>query len=100
VTIVKVPSIAGGGSHAVDAATLQSSVAGIVGAAGEEALAALQRVGIEPDAYFGAVDAVVEAAIKGVAGTLVVSEGLVPQAVQKLETAGVEYRVVDVSLVK
>jgi putative transcriptional regulator len=100
VAIVKVPPVTGGGSRAVDLHALRSAVHGIVGAAGEEALAALQKAGIEPDAYFGAVDAVVEAAIRGVAGTLVVSEGLAPQAVQKLETAGVGYTVVDVSSLK
>jgi predicted transcriptional regulator len=35
------------------------------------------------------------AAIKGVAGTLVISEDLAPQAVQRLESAGIEYRIVD-----
>jgi putative transcriptional regulator len=100
VTIVKVPSISSGGSRAVDVSMLRSAIAGIVGAAGEEALAALQKAGTEPDVFFAAADGVVEAAIKGVAGTLVVSEGLAPQAVQKLETAGVGYRVVDVSITK
>jgi len=98
VTIVKVPSISEGGSHAVNPAALRSSITGIVGAAGEEALAALQRTGIEPDIFFGAQEAIVEAAIKGVAGTLVVPDSLAPQAIQRLETAGIEYRVVDVSL--
>jgi putative transcriptional regulator len=96
VTIVKVPSIAEGGSHAVDQAALLSSISGIVGAAGEEALAALQRTGVEPDVFFGALEAIVEAAIKGVAGTLVIPDSLAPQAIQRLEMADIEYRVVDV----
>ena len=100
VTVVKVPSIAGGGSRAVDAEALRSSINGLVGAAGTEALAALQRTGIEPDALFGAVEALVEAAVKGVAGTLVVSEDLAPQAVQRLEAAGVSYRTVDAGRVR
>jgi putative transcriptional regulator len=95
ITVVKVPSIAGGGSHAADVARLRASVGGIVGVAGSEAMAALHRADIEPDALFGAVEAVVEAAIKGVAGTLVVSEDLAPQAIQRIEAAGVKYRVVD-----
>jgi len=95
VTIVKVPAIASGGSHAVDAVVLRSSVSGIVGVAGAEALAALRKAGIEPDALFGAQEAIAEAAIKGVAGTLVISEDLAPQAVQRLESAGIEYRIVD-----
>jgi putative transcriptional regulator len=95
VTVVKVPSIAGGGSHAADVALLRASVDGIVGVAGPEAIAALHRADVEPDALFGATEAVVEAAIKGVAGTLVVSEDLAPQAIQRIEAAGVKYRVVD-----
>ncbi|OPY26648.1 MAG: MarR family protein [Methanocella sp. PtaU1.Bin125] len=94
VTIVKVPSISDGGSHAVDPDALRSSITGIVGAAGEEALAALERSGIEPDVFFGAQEAIAEAAIKGLAGTLVVPDSLAPQAIQRLEAAGIEYRVV------
>lgn len=100
VTIIKIPSITGGGSRAVDLAQLRANVRGIVGASGEEALASLQKAGVEPDALFAAQEAIAEAAIKGVAGTLVVSEGLAPQAVQKLESAGIEYSVVDISLMK
>lgn len=95
VTVVKVPSIAGGGSHAADIGKLRAAIDGIVGVAGSEAVAALHRADIEPDALFGAADAVVEAAIKGVAGTLVISEDLAPQAIQRIEAAGVRYRVVD-----
>ncbi len=95
VTIVKIPSIADGGSHAINVKSLRESISGIVGVAGEEALAALQRAGVEPDAFFGAQEAIVEAAIKGVAGTLVVSDGQAPQAVQRIEAAGVRYRIVD-----
>jgi putative transcriptional regulator len=97
VTVVKIPSIAGGGSHAVDVALLQPAIRGIVGAVGEEALATLQKAGIEPDAFFGAQEAIVEAAIKGVPGTLVVSEGLAPQAIQRIEAAGIGYRILDMA---
>jgi putative transcriptional regulator len=100
VTVVKVPSIAGGGSHAADLAALRASICGIVGVAGAEALAALQKAGVEPDALFGAQEAVVEAAIKGVAGTLVISEDLAPQAVQRIEAAGVKYHIVDAGVPK
>jgi putative transcriptional regulator len=95
VTIVKVPSIASGGSHVADIKALRASTGGIVGVAGEEALATLQKAGIEPDVFFGAQEAIVEAAIKGVAGTLVISEGLAPQAIQRIEAAGIKYRIVD-----
>lgn len=97
VTVVKVPSIANGGSHAVDADALKRAVEGVAGAVGIEALAALRKTDIEPDAFFGAQEAIVEAAIKGVRGTLVVSEEAAPQAIQRLESAGLEYRVVDLT---
>jgi putative transcriptional regulator len=97
ITVVKIPSIASGGSHAADLTALRASVGGIVGVAGTEALAALRRADLEPDALFGAADALIEAAIKGVAGTLVVSDDLAPQTVQRIEAAGVKYRIVDAS---
>ncbi|MGA9141252.1 MAG: winged helix-turn-helix transcriptional regulator [Methanocella sp.] len=100
VTIVKVPPIASGGSRAVDMTALRAAIIGIVGASGEEALAVLQKAGIEPDAFFGAQETITEAAIKGVPGTLVVVEGMAPQAIQKLEAAGIGYRIVDVSPAK
>ncbi len=100
VTIVKIPAIANGGSHAVDLAKLKGSIEGITGVMGMEALAAMQKACIEPDALFGAAEAIVEAAIKGVRGTLVVSEDMAPQAIQRLETAGVEYRVLDLGPVR
>ncbi len=40
---------------------------------------------------FGAIDALVEAAVKGVKGTLVITADMAPQAIQKLESAGVAY---------
>ncbi len=95
VTVIKIPAIANGGSHAIDLATLKRSVDGITGVVGMEALAALQKAGIEPDALFGAAEAIVEAAIKGVRGTLVVSEDMAPQAIQRFEAAGIVYRVVE-----
>jgi putative transcriptional regulator len=48
-----------------------------------------------PDVSFGAVDALVDAAVKGVKGTLVITADLAPQTVQKLEAARVSYTVVD-----
>jgi putative transcriptional regulator len=95
VTVVKIPSIASGGSHAADLTALRAAIGGIVGVAGAEALAALKKADVEPDVLFAAQEAIVEAAIKGVAGTLVVSDDLAPPAIQRLETAGITYRVVE-----
>jgi putative transcriptional regulator len=97
VKIIKVPSIEGGGSRCVDERRLRSELEGFVGAAGMEALAALNRIGARPGAFFGALDAVAEAATKGVRCTLLVTADFSPQAIQKLEASGVDYVVADVS---
>jgi putative transcriptional regulator len=93
--LVKVPPIESGGSRHVDAARLRGELCGLVGVTGIEALAALQKIGACPDVSFGAVDVLVDAAIRGVKGTLVITADLAPQAVHKLETAGVSYMVVE-----
>lgn len=100
VVVIRVPSIAAGGSRSIDAGALKSSARGIVCAAGIEALAALHKAGLKPDIRFGAVDAAVEAATKGVKATLAVSEDLAPQAIQKLEAAGISYRVAEAGVRK
>ncbi len=98
VRIVKVPSIEGGGSRSCDVARLKGELEGLVGSAGIEALAALHKAGVRPDVQFAAVEALAEAGLKGVRGTLVVTADMAPQAIQKLEAAGVAYTVVDVGL--
>jgi len=98
VKIVKVPSIENGGAQGVNGKKLRQELEGFVGVAGIEALASLSKAGAKPEAPFGAVEALAEAAIKGVKGTLVVTADLAPQAIQKLEAAGVPYSVVDMSL--
>ena len=95
VKIVKVPSIENGGSRAVDGKRLLSEMEGLVGVVGVEALAALKKAGATPDVDFGAIDSLVEAAVKGVKGTLVITADMAPQAIQKLESAGVAYTVID-----
>ncbi|WP_174589827.1 DUF7839 domain-containing protein [Methanocella conradii] len=95
VKVVKVPPIESGGSRAVDGERLRGQLEGMVGAAGIEAIAALNKAGVKPDTIFGAVESLVEAALKGVRGTLVVTADMAPQAIQKCEAAGVAYRVVD-----
>lgn len=98
VKIVKVPSIESGGSGRVNGKRLERELDGLVGVAGIEAIAVLNRLGAKPDAPFGAVEFLAEAAIKGVKGTLVITSDMAPQAIQKLEAAGVPYVVVDMGL--
>lgn len=98
VNIVKVPSIEDGGSRAVDVNMLRAALDGRVGVVGVEALAALKKTGAEPNVDFGAIESLVEAAVKGVKGTLVITADMAPQAIQKLESAGVAYTIVDLGL--
>ncbi len=98
VRVVKVPSIEAGGSRAVDVKKLGVELEGIIGVSGAEALAALRKAGAGPSIAFGSVEALADAAVKGVNGTLVISADMAPQAIQKLEAAGVEYSVLDCDL--
>ena len=98
IKLVKVPPIESGGSRNIDARDLKNELCGIIGASGIEALAALKKAGSIPDISFGAVESLVDAAVKGVKGTLVITADLAPQAIQKLESAGVAYTVVDLGL--
>ena len=101
VTVVKVPSIAG----------RRLPCRGPGDAAGGPSTASwasrasrrwprCRRRTSSPTRSSGRRSAVVEAAIKGVAGTLVVSEDLAPQAIQRIEAAGIRYRVVDTGSLK
>jgi putative transcriptional regulator len=98
VTLIRIPSIIDGGSHKVDVKKLRASISGIVCIMGEEALSSVKVAGIKPDAFFGALDAAIEAAIKGVKSTLIITMDNAPNAIQRFESAGINYRVVDVLL--
>jgi putative transcriptional regulator len=95
VKVIKVPYISDGGSRAVDVKKLGTLLNGLIGVAGAEALAALRKAGTGPDVSFGAVEALVDAAIKGINSTLVISADMAPQAIQKFEAAGVSYGIID-----
>jgi putative transcriptional regulator len=100
VTLIRIPAIVSGGSHVVSADAIKRRVSGVVCVAGIEALAALKKAKIKPDVLFGPVDAAVEAAVKGVKATLVISEDLAPQAIQKLEAAGIIYQAIEIGIQK
>jgi putative transcriptional regulator len=95
VKVIKVPPIESGGSRAVRKENFARELEGLVGVSGIEAMAALSRAGVTPKVLFGAAESLAEAALKGVRGTLVITADLAPQAIQKLEAAGVAYTVVD-----
>ncbi|MCD1294717.1 Crp/Fnr family transcriptional regulator [Methanocella sp. CWC-04] len=100
VKLIRVPTIVDGGSHRSDLKLLKSSVSGIVAVAGIEALAACKAANVKPDMMFGAIDAITEAAIKGVTGTIVISMDMVPHAIQKLESMGIDYDTIDIKIKK
>ncbi|HTY89957.1 MAG TPA: winged helix-turn-helix transcriptional regulator [Methanocella sp.] len=98
VRIIKIPPVEIGGSKSCDVEKLKHELEGLVGVAGIEALAALNRAGVKPDVMFAAAEVLAEAAVKGVKGTLVITADLAPQAIQKFEATGVAYTIVDIGL--
>ncbi|GAA0191614.1 DUF7839 domain-containing protein [Halobaculum roseum] len=99
VTAVTVPGVRDGGSGAVDPDRLRDLAgdADLVVAAGTEALAALGRIDRDPDVRFGTVDAVREAAMRGLDVLLVVVAGDLAAHAEGLRETAVSYEVVDAS---
>lgn len=97
VTAVVVPSVREGGSSAVDTDALASLAAetDVVVATGTEALAAVRGLGREPDVRFGTVDAVSEAAMRGLDVLLVAVAGDLSAHTDGLRETAVSYEVVD-----
>jgi putative transcriptional regulator len=71
----------------------------MVGALGIEALAALRKVGKEPDVMFGARESVVEAACLGISSVIVSVDEQIPKLLDRLETEGLKYELVDLAQV-
>ena len=97
VTIVRIPSIKSGGSKQADTMRLKPMVSGgkVVGVMGIEALAALRKIGVEPEYIYGVREAVVEAARSGLAPTVVCVEDDMAELIKTLEGKGVDYEVID-----
>ena len=71
----------------------------MVGALGIEALVALRKVDREPDVMFGAKESVVEAAHHGISSVIVSVDEQVPNLLERLESEGFKYELVDLALV-
>ncbi|WP_284032108.1 MarR family transcriptional regulator [Halobaculum lipolyticum] len=97
VTAVVVPAVRDGGSGAVDGDRLRAVAADadLVVAAGTEALAAVRRIDRDPDVRFGTVDAVREAAMRGLDVLLVVGAGRLSAHTDDLRETAVGVEVVD-----
>jgi len=99
VTVVAVPAVRDGGSRTVDPPRLRefATDADLVVAAGTEAIAAVRRLEREPDVRFGTVDAVREAAMRGLDVLLVAVAGQLSAHTDGLRETAVSYEVVDAS---
>ncbi|MEA2085914.1 MAG: winged helix-turn-helix transcriptional regulator [Chloroflexota bacterium] len=97
VAILEVPGMQKGGSRNVDSGRLQRLIQGKtpVAVTGIEALVALKRTGIQPDCTYGAEEAVIEAASRGLSPVIVCVDEEVPTLIKRLEKANIRYRLSD-----
>lgn len=102
ITICKVPRVERGGSRCVDYELLKnhSQDKPHIAAIGVEALISLRKINIEPDILFGAKESVVEAAFHGLSSLVVSVDEEVPSLLNRLESEGLKYEVVDLSQAK
>ena len=101
VIVAKVPRVQAGGSRKVDVDALRTLVSGerMIGALGVEALVALRKVGREPDVIFGAKESAVEAAYHGINSVIASVDEQVPSLLERLESEGLKYELVDLTTV-
>jgi putative transcriptional regulator len=100
VTIMEVSNMQKGGSRNVDLSQLQRASRGRkpIACVGIEALIALKRIGIQPDYYYGAKEAVIEAANSGLSPVIACVDEEIPILTNRLEEAGIKYRLLDLRL--
>jgi putative transcriptional regulator len=100
ITVAKVPRVQLGGSRKVDLETLRKLVGRkcAVGALGIEALVALRKSSREPDTFFGSKEAAVEAAYHGVSSVIVSVDEQVPSLLNRLESEGLKYELLDLTI--
>lgn len=97
ITVCKVPRVERGGSRSVDYEMLKKYAAGVpyIAALGVEALISLRKIKVKPDILFGAKESVVEAAFHGISSLVVSVDEEVPALLNRLESEGLNYEVVD-----
>jgi putative transcriptional regulator len=97
ITICKVPRVEKGGSRNVDYEMLKKHVENkpYIAAIGVEALVSLRKINIQPGILFGAKESVVEAAFHGLSSLVVSVDEEVPSLLNRLESEGLNYEVVD-----
>lgn len=101
ITVCKVPRVQAGGSRKVNIDLLKSMICGnrMIGALGIEALVALRKACREPNVIFGAKESAVEAAYHGISSVIVSVDEQVPSLLDRLESEGLKYELVDLTLV-
>lgn len=99
ITVCKVPRVQNGGSRRVNSQLLKSKISGekMVVALGVEALVALRKIGREPDVFFGAREAAVEAAYHGVSSVIVSVDEQLSNILGRLESERLNYELVDLN---
>lgn len=97
VTVVSVPPVQEGGSGCIDTAVLTDHVTDhdLVAVAGLEAVAVAEQLAIDPDIEFGTVEAVHEAALKGIDVFLLTVADQLSAHTDKLREDNVTYEVLD-----
>lgn len=97
ITICKVPRVERGGSRSVDYGLLKKHAANkpYIAALGVEALIALRKINVQPNILFGAKESIVEAAFHGLSSLVVSVDEEVPSLLNRLESEGLGYEVVD-----
>ncbi|MFZ3384494.1 MAG: winged helix-turn-helix transcriptional regulator [Candidatus Methanoperedens sp.] len=97
ITICKVPRVEKGGSRDLDYDMLmkRSQEKPYIAAIGVEALVSLRKINIKPNILFGAKESVVEAAYHGLSSLVVSVDEEVPGLLNRLESEGLNYEVVD-----
>ncbi|MCZ7393354.1 MAG: winged helix-turn-helix transcriptional regulator [Candidatus Methanoperedens sp.] len=99
ITICKIPRVERGGSRNVDYDILKKLSKGkpYIAALGVEALISLRKINIAPNILFGAKESVVEAAFHGLSSLVVSVDEEIPSLLNRLESEGLNYEVVDLS---
>ena len=100
ITILRIPAIQNGGSKNVNLDRLkhESSKKRPYGAIGIEALAALRKIGIEPQYLYGVAEAAIEAAHSGLPFLIICVDDAVPELIKKLGDERLVPELFDLSL--
>ncbi len=97
IKVLRIPDVKSGGSKKADLKTLKRLLTRrqLVGCIGLEACAALRKISIKPGFTFGAGEAAVEAALKGLSSSVVVSDSEIPSLLEQLKDFNIQYELID-----